>query len=178
MSTHSIHFHVYIRNKSPKYPKLIIFLTYRMNFLRTQKRVQINHGKRAIGVRVNEVLLYLENVMCRCTCFVPFQFPYMYHPGIDVSLFAALLFNYRLPTRSRPAEILCPWTNISTYYYTHIIKGMHLLRLKNLYGAFFVVYCLHNEIFRKPDFFWYMFFRRHLFYYFINLLLQLSFSAE
>ena len=34
------------------------FLSYRKTFLGTQKRVRISHGKRAIGVRIIEVLLY------------------------------------------------------------------------------------------------------------------------
>ena len=35
-------------------------MSYRKNFLETQKRVRINHGKRAIGIRVIEVLLFKE----------------------------------------------------------------------------------------------------------------------
>ena len=46
MSTHDIQF--------------IIKLGYQENFLGTQKRIRISHGKRAIGVRVIEVLLYLK----------------------------------------------------------------------------------------------------------------------
>ena len=33
---------------------------YRKNFVGTQKQVRISHGKRAIGVRAIEVLLYVE----------------------------------------------------------------------------------------------------------------------
>ena len=40
---------------------LNIFLSYRKNFLGTQKRLRISHGKRAIGVRVKEVLLYVND---------------------------------------------------------------------------------------------------------------------
>ena len=55
MSTHNIQFHDKIR----KFPLVIVFLSYRKNFKGTQKRVRINHGKRAIGVRVIEVRLYV-----------------------------------------------------------------------------------------------------------------------
>ena len=37
----------------------ICFLSYRKNFIGTQKRVRINHGKRAIGVRAIVVRLCL-----------------------------------------------------------------------------------------------------------------------
>ena len=41
---------------------LIVFLRYRKNFVGTQKRVRIIQGKRAIGVRAIEVLLYCLNI--------------------------------------------------------------------------------------------------------------------
>ena len=55
MSTHNIHFHDKIK-KNP----IFVFLSYRKNVVGTQKRVRISHGKRAIGVRAIEVLLYLQ----------------------------------------------------------------------------------------------------------------------
>ena len=48
MSTHNIQCH----------DMYIVFLSYRKNFVGTQKRVRINHGKRAIGVGAIEVRLY------------------------------------------------------------------------------------------------------------------------
>ena len=53
MSTHNIQFHDKIR----KFPLVFVFLRYRKNFVGTQKRVRINHGKRAIGVRAIDVRL-------------------------------------------------------------------------------------------------------------------------
>ena len=53
MTTHNIQFHDKIR----KFPLVFVFLSYRKNFVGTQKRVRINHGKRAIGVRAVEVRL-------------------------------------------------------------------------------------------------------------------------
>ena len=55
MSTHNIHFHDKIRNIL----LIFIFLKYRKNFLRTPKQLRISYGKRAIGVRVIEDLLYM-----------------------------------------------------------------------------------------------------------------------
>ena len=52
MSTYNIQFYVKI-----KFPLVFVFLSYRKNFVGTQKRVRINHGKRAIGVRAIEVRL-------------------------------------------------------------------------------------------------------------------------
>ena len=58
MRTHNILFHGKIR----KFPYLFVFLSfeYRKNFVGTQKRVRISHGKRAIGVRAIEVRLYTD----------------------------------------------------------------------------------------------------------------------
>ena len=53
MSTNNIQFPVKIR----KFPEIFVFLSYRKNFLGTQKRARISHGKRAIGVRAIEVRL-------------------------------------------------------------------------------------------------------------------------
>ena len=38
---------------------IFVFLSYWTNFVGTQKRVRISHGKRAIGVRAIEVQLYI-----------------------------------------------------------------------------------------------------------------------
>ena len=51
MSTHNIQFHDKIRI----FPIVFVFLSCQKNFVGTQKRVPINHGKRAIGVRAIEV---------------------------------------------------------------------------------------------------------------------------
>ena len=55
MSTHNIQFHDKIRKKY----QIFVFLSYRKNFVGTQKRVRISHGKRAIGVRAFVVRLYV-----------------------------------------------------------------------------------------------------------------------
>ena len=55
MSTYNIHFNDKIRKKIPKY---LFSLSYWKNFVGTEKRVRIIHGKRAICVRANEVILY------------------------------------------------------------------------------------------------------------------------
>ena len=55
---HKIQFHDKIR----KFPYIFVFLSYRKNFVGTQKRVRISHGKRAIGVRAIEVRLYYSFV--------------------------------------------------------------------------------------------------------------------
>ena len=47
VSTHNIQ----IYNELNKNPYILIFLSYRKNFVGTQKPVQISHGKRAIEVR-------------------------------------------------------------------------------------------------------------------------------
>ena len=54
MSTHNIQFHDKIRKKH----EIFVFLSYWKNFVGTEKRVQIIHGKRAIRVRDIEVTLY------------------------------------------------------------------------------------------------------------------------
>ena len=56
MSAHNMHFHDKIGKKSSDIPK---YLCCRKNFLRTQKRVRISHGKRVIGVGLIKGLLYL-----------------------------------------------------------------------------------------------------------------------
>ena len=55
MITHNIQFH----DKIIKNPKIFVFLSYWKNFVGTEKRVRIIHGKRAIRVRAIEVILYL-----------------------------------------------------------------------------------------------------------------------
>ena len=57
MSTHNIQFHDIIRKKKLKF----VFLSYWKNFVGTEKRVRIIHGKRAIRVRAIEVILYLHS---------------------------------------------------------------------------------------------------------------------
>ena len=54
MITLNIQFH----DKITKFPQIFVLLIYRKNFVGTQKRVRISHGKRAIGVRAIEVRLY------------------------------------------------------------------------------------------------------------------------
>ena len=51
MSAHNIQFHDRIRT----FPHIFFSLSYIKNFVGTQKRVRISHGKRAIGVRAIEV---------------------------------------------------------------------------------------------------------------------------
>ena len=67
MSIHNIQFHDKIR----KFPLVFVFLSYQKNFVGTQKRVQISHGKRAIGVRAIEFRLYKIQ-------FVSFRFKYYF----------------------------------------------------------------------------------------------------
>ena len=55
MSTHNIQFHDKIRKNTQ-----IFFLSYWKDFIGTEKRVRIIHGKRAIRVRAIEVILYSE----------------------------------------------------------------------------------------------------------------------
>ena len=57
MSTHNIQFYDKVR----KFPEIFVFLSYRKNFVGTQKRVRISHGKRATGVRAIEVRLYMHD---------------------------------------------------------------------------------------------------------------------
>ena len=39
---------------------MFVLLSYRKNFVGTQKRVRISHGKRAISVRTIEIRLYMD----------------------------------------------------------------------------------------------------------------------
>ena len=54
MSTHNIQFHDKIR----KFPLVFVLFSYRKSFVGTQKQVRIIQDKRAISVRVIEVLQY------------------------------------------------------------------------------------------------------------------------
>ena len=54
MGTHSIQ----INDKIRKFPQIFVFLSYRKNFVGTQKIVWISHGKWAIHVRAIVVGLY------------------------------------------------------------------------------------------------------------------------
>ena len=56
MSAHNMQFHDKIR----KNLSICVFMSYRKNFVGTQKRVRISHGKPAIGVQAIEVRLYCE----------------------------------------------------------------------------------------------------------------------
>ena len=55
-----------------------IFFSLGKKFLRTQKRVRISHGKRAIGVRAIDVLLY---VIFLCAGFRSTLNPLLFHHG-------------------------------------------------------------------------------------------------
>ena len=57
MSARNIPFYDKITIQIPRISLTFVFLSYRKNFLGTQKRVRNSHSKRAIGVRVVEVLL-------------------------------------------------------------------------------------------------------------------------
>ena len=56
MSTHNIQH----QDKIRKNPYIFVFLSYWKNFVGTEKRVRIIHGKRAIRVRAIEVILYFK----------------------------------------------------------------------------------------------------------------------
>ena len=75
MSTHNIHFHDKI-GKLPNYPYIFVFSRCRKNFLGTQKRVRINHGKRLVGVRVIEILLYVG--YCHCAVVFCYFFSFVF----------------------------------------------------------------------------------------------------
>ena len=57
MRTRNIHSY----DKMRKFPYIFVFMSYWKNFAETHKRVRISQGKRAIGVRVIEVRLYLRD---------------------------------------------------------------------------------------------------------------------
>ena len=52
-----------VKRKSPEISQIQSFLQLWYVLLGTQERVRNNRGKRAIGVRANEVLLYHEHVL-------------------------------------------------------------------------------------------------------------------
>ena len=58
MSTHNIQFHDKIR----KNHEIFVFLNYWENFVGTEKRVRIIHGKRDNRVRAIVVILYLAQL--------------------------------------------------------------------------------------------------------------------
>ena len=66
MSAHSIH----LQDKRRNLPKLSVYRIWRKS-LRTQERVRLIHGKRAIGVRAIEVLLYFPS----CSKKIDFDIP-------------------------------------------------------------------------------------------------------
>ena len=70
MSTHNIQFHDTIS----KNHQLFVFLSYLKNFVGTEKRVRIIHGKRAIRVRAIEVILCNLTVKCPCN-YIPLPQP-------------------------------------------------------------------------------------------------------
>ena len=55
MSTHNIQF----RDKTREMSQFFVFLSFWKDFVGTEKRVRIIHGKRAIRVRAIEVILYV-----------------------------------------------------------------------------------------------------------------------
>ena len=57
MSTHNMQFRDKIIIEKKHY--ILVFLSYRKNFVGTQKRVRISHGKRVISVQIIEVFLYM-----------------------------------------------------------------------------------------------------------------------
>ena len=61
MCTHNIHFH---DKKGKKNPSLFVFLSCRKKFVWIQKRVRFIQGKRAVSVRVIEILLYFGYGIC------------------------------------------------------------------------------------------------------------------
>ena len=66
MSTHNIQFHDKIRKKSLN----ICFLLCWKDFVGTEKRVRIIHGKRAIRVRAIEVILYFPGIIGLVLCLL------------------------------------------------------------------------------------------------------------
>ena len=62
MSTHNIQFH----DKRRKNHAIFVFLNYWKNFVGTEKRVRIIHGKRAIHVRAIEAIL---QIVMKCVLF-------------------------------------------------------------------------------------------------------------
>ena len=56
MSTHNIQFH----DKMRKFPYIFVFLSCRKNFIGTQKRVRMSHGKRAIGVGAIDYIIIIS----------------------------------------------------------------------------------------------------------------------
>ena len=61
MKTHNIHFQNKIKALKLYQINILIFAVMEKKNLGTQNRVRNSRGKRAIGVRAIEVLLYIEN---------------------------------------------------------------------------------------------------------------------
>ena len=60
MSTHNIPLSIYKKKMTLNYPKDNNVCSYEIFFQGTLERVRNSHGKRAIFVRANEVLLYIQ----------------------------------------------------------------------------------------------------------------------
>ena len=98
MSIHNIHFHDCKNTKtSLKFPAIFVFLSLRKNFLGTQKRVRINHDKRAIGLKIIKVLLFIFlyfymsctlksfQKVCVCVCVCVYVCVYVCWEGVGVT---------------------------------------------------------------------------------------------
>ena len=59
MSAHNIQFH----DKRRKILSIFVFMSYRKDFVGTQERVRISHGKRTISVQAIEVRLYIRHLL-------------------------------------------------------------------------------------------------------------------
>ena len=59
MNIYNIHFH----DKIIKAHSIFVFMNYQKNSVGTQKPIRISYGKRAIGVRDIEALLYMGVVI-------------------------------------------------------------------------------------------------------------------
>ena len=74
MNTHNLHDHDKIRQFPLNYVLIFVFLRYRKNFLRTQKRVRIRHSKRVICVRL--FVYGVDNLSVRYCCVSTFYRPW------------------------------------------------------------------------------------------------------
>ena len=84
MNTHNLHDHDKIRQFPLNYVLIFVFLRYRKNFLRTQKRVRIRHSKRVICVR--RLFVYgVDNLRVRYCCVHVSTF---YRPWMGQMLFS------------------------------------------------------------------------------------------
>ena len=62
MSTHNMHYQYKKENHTKLSPKYNNVCNNEIFSLGTQEQVRNSHGKRAIGIRAIEVLLYLKNL--------------------------------------------------------------------------------------------------------------------